>query len=170
MENITFTSTDSSYYDGVTTRSYNERSLTPEEAASELERLSREKTLLYETLDRIRHSAMHNDHYQEKSKYPPLDNRTLIQIVNYAVMYVFHQGGPGRSDEMTEEYRQCLADKGFNMDKFFYTVERPPRGTSCACGHIVDEHNFPNECATNELGPDDDCSCLRFKERNESDS
>lgn len=106
---VTFQETKTNYWDGITTRDWVDRSISPEEAGELLTKLSREKTLLYEALNKFRHGPYWNK---------DLDFHTRLAMVNYTVMFVFwpDSDGPGSASH----YEKALTEKGFDMDRFFY--------------------------------------------------
>ena len=74
---IKYRETLSHRYDGDTTRSWKDRELTPDEAPAELENLSEQRTMLWETLSNLR--SLRGD----------LDEETRRIFVNYICMHVF---------------------------------------------------------------------------------
>ena len=113
---IQYTATKASEHDGVTTRWTPVVTLeTDADVVAELERMSEQRQLLWETLATIR------------SHRYDLDRVTLRQLVNYAVLLIFH-------GVVEPRFREDLAKAGFDMDRFFYDeVCEGDSNAHCGC-------------------------------------
>jgi len=100
---IRYIKTVSEYYDGVTSRRWDARTVSSDSARAILEMLSEQKCLLWEALHRLR--RMRKD----------LDAAALSQYVNFVVLYVFHRDNKyGRGSWY--EYAKTLKKLGFPID------------------------------------------------------
>ena len=139
-QRITYRKTRTNYYDGVTTRFYDQIGLTPDEASQELEKLSGQNALLYEALDRIR--RCHRD----------LDRNTLLSMVNYAVLHIFHRdNGNGNVRKDIEKYERRLETLGFRIDRYFYDRTDGDDPLQWDHPHLLEEWLCPEEVSEKAL-------------------
>ena len=122
---IKFKETKTFYYDGITDRTFEDREITTQDAEELLEEWSRERTLLYEALSKLRRYGPELSGGKRISGNWTTDD--FRDFVNYAIMVIYHSDGNYEVPRGVLEKLKVEPGKEFYTDVDYWKKQKEAR-------------------------------------------
>lgn len=125
---VKYRETQTGYYDGITTRSWEDKEVSVEKAGKLLTKMSEGNVLYYEALDALRRLSFSGD----------IKSSIVLSFVNFVILYASKwrdHKGPGSASAYADALRHIRALK---IDTPFYTEICTRDKHSCPCTWCVE--------------------------------